>query len=677
MLLSAWSILCESAPFILAGFFIAGLLDALLSARRLAGWLGESGTRSVIRATLVGAPLPLCSCSVLPAAVTMRKKGASRGATLSFLVSTPETSVTSLLLTYALLGPALAVIRPIAALVTAITAGLVENFVEARCAEKPGAVGDGPASEDGQSDEDAAAAPDATLPLGARLRAGMHNAFVSLFDDIFIWVLLGILVAAGIQAWLPPELLNRILGGELRSMLVMVLIAVPLYVCNEASTPIAAVFMLQGVSPGAALVFLLCGPATNIGSLGVLYRLLGRRAVIVYLASIIIVSVLGGLAVNMLLSRPEIGLQPRVLDEPLTPAWIKVVGALVFLALGVMTIRRARYATRLAAWLEARLPVPVSPGVVHIAMWLLVIGGYFCSGFGIVRAGEIGIQQRFGKIIRADLSPGLHYTLPYPIDTLDRVAVQLVRRTIVGIEYDESGAVVDTDPREAWILIGDENIADIQAAIHWGARADQLTLFEYGVTDREQLVRDVVQAAMREVLSGASIETLFTASRRQHESQVEQLTQSRLDAYQSGIRVHAFHILYAHSPPDVHEAFRDVASALEDRATQVNQARAQEAQLIPLARGEADWMLREAEAYAALTVSRARGDAERFTALQRVYHEWPHVTAKRLEYETIEKVLPDIRKYLIPPRPASDEIEIWFLDDAARKRTPLWAPEDQ
>ena len=308
MISIAWSILCESAIFILAGFLIAGLLDALLSGERLIRNLRGTRKRSVLLATLVGVPLPLCSCSVLPTAVTLRNKGAGKGATLSFLISTPETSITSILLTYALLGPFVAIVRPIAACVTALTAGLAENLVDRRLSAKGGGEGqlgeaeaerDIPtAGNDVAGRDDQAGKPREERSIRERLAGSMRYAFVDLFDDIFGWLLIGILVAAAIQAFVPAEVLNNFLGSPLRSMLLMVLIGVPLYVCAEGSTPIAAALIAQGMNPGAALVFLLVGPATNIGALGVLHRQLGRRTVIVYLATIILVALVMGYALT-------------------------------------------------------------------------------------------------------------------------------------------------------------------------------------------------------------------------------------------------------------------------------------------------------------------------------------------------------------------------------------------
>ena len=674
MLWNFWSILCESALFILVGFLVAAILDVLLTGRKIIESLSGTGARSVFLATLIGAPLPLCSCSVLPTAVTLRKRGAGKGATLSFLVSTPETSITSVLLTYALLGPLMAVFRPIAACLTALTAGLVENAVEQRFPS--------PTDEPAESNCDCsppesggAEISTAATSLSSHLREKLRYAFVNLFDDLFAWIMLGIVVAAAIQAWLPPEVLNRILGGELQSMLLMVLIGVPLYVCAEGSTPIAAALIAQGVSPGAAIVFLLVGPATNIGSLGVLHRQLGRRTVIVYLATIIVVSLLMGLVANAVFGGQSAGLQARMLDEPLLPIWLKYAGALAFLAIGAGSIWRQRYFQRLADWLDTKLPVPVSPRGLLFLLGVIMVAAYAASGFYIVRPGEVGIVRRFGAVQRSDAGPGWHYALPYPIDQADRVPVNRVRRTVIGFQRDPEGGIgQESDPKKSWILIGDENVADIKTTVHWGVDANQIVRFQFGVADRETLVQDVVLAAMREVLSGMSINTILTSTRQQCEQEIESLAQQRLDDYKSGMRIYSFRILDAHAPPDVHASFRDVASALEDRSTQIHQARAEEARLVPLARGRANWKLAEAYGYAARTVLHAKGQADRFLELLQVYSAWPEVTGRRMEFEMLDQVWPKLWKYIKPPAAEIGELEIWFVEPGAVDKLPVKLP---
>jgi len=658
----AWDILCDTAIYILIGFAIAGLLTTWLSGSRALNWLSRRGPRSVVLATLVGAPLPLCSCSVLPSAVTLRKAGASRGATLAFLISTPETSVTSILLTYALLGPLLAIFRPLAACVTAIAAGLLDNLVERRAARG----GDGAKF---------AAAPDAAAPAspgalpgaeaagaGRRFAAGMRYAFVDLFDDIFHWVLIGILVAAAIQRLAPPELFSAYFGNPWLAMLLMLVIGIPLYICAESSTPVAAALIAKGLNPGAALVLLLAGPATNIGAIGVLLRELGRRTVTVYLATIAVVAVLLGALFNLLLTWfPPAGAL-RTFDEPLLPAWLKTLGAVAFLALGLLTAQRRRYGRRAVAWLDARLPVRVTAPRLVVSTAVIGLLAYLASGCFTVQPGEVGIVRRFGAIVRADLPPGLYYAWPWPVETADRVPVGRVERLVLGFKAGSASGQLETDIDQAWTLVGDENIADLKAAVHWGVDRAQVVRFRYGVADHERLVRSTAVGAIREVLGGRRINRGFTTERRECQTRIEELIRQRLAAYGSGIRVDCFHFLDAHAPPEVHDAFRDIASALEDKSTQINLALAQEARVVPLARGEAEQMLAQAAGYAATTLAAARGEAARFADLLAVQRDWPLVTCRRLYFEMLERVLPGVRKYIRATGAALGELEIWLVN---------------
>jgi uncharacterized membrane protein YraQ (UPF0718 family)/regulator of protease activity HflC (stomatin/prohibitin superfamily) len=661
MLEISWYILCDTAVYVLAGFAIAGLLQAWLAGGRAIRWLSQRSPRSVFLATMIGVPLPLCSCGVLPSAVTLRKSGASKGATLSFLISTPETSATSILLTYSLLGPLLAIFRPVAACVTALTAGFIENFFDRREAAQ-------------QADQESATRADETccradsqVPSAASngrgLRAGMRFAFVDLFDDIFFWVVVGIVAAAAIQAFVPVGVFQTVFGDAFTSMLLMLVIGIPLYICAESSTPIAAALIAQGMNPGAALVLLLAGPATNIGAVGVLYRELGRRTIIVYLITIAIVTLLMGGLLNLLIGETTLSLGVRAFNEPLVPSWLKIAGAITFLVLGVLTMRRRHWWSRSLAWLDARLPVPVTPRSVLTTGCVVLVLGYVGSGFVMVQPGEVAVVRRFGAIARSDLKPGLHYAWPYPIETADRIPVRRVNRLLLGLALGEdptSGSQADV--ADSWTLIGDENIADLKTAVQWGAVPEEVLQFAYGIADREGLVRDVTLGAIREVLGGRTINRGFTTERRDCEALIEALIRQRLASYNSGIRVDSFHFLDAHAPPEVHDAFRDVASALEDKSTQINLALAQEARVVPLARGDA--------------VGRSQGETQRFVDLLEEYQHWPEVTRRRLYFETIDAVLPGLHKYVKPGGDDAGEIEIWLVNPRVGGGLP-WQPDTE
>ncbi|MBI5017915.1 MAG: SO_0444 family Cu/Zn efflux transporter [Deltaproteobacteria bacterium] len=322
---ATWQTLADASPYLLFGFLVAGIVQAFVSADLVARHLGRGWVSSPIKAALFGIPLPLCSCGVLPAAMNLRKKGASRGAVLAFLVSTPETGADSIVLSFALLGPVLALFRPLAAFVTAVAAGVWENLVGG----EDGAAEAAPHGCGCGADE-----ATATAPVAARLRAGLRFAFGDLLGDLAPWLGVGFVVAGVITASLPEGFLAGPLGTGPLSYLVMLAAGVPLYLCATASTPIAAALLVKGLSPGAALVFLLAGPATNAATVTALSGALGWRTTLRYLAAISLVSVGMGALLDALF--PLSGRAARAMmagGGELFPPAVGVAAALLFLAL--------------------------------------------------------------------------------------------------------------------------------------------------------------------------------------------------------------------------------------------------------------------------------------------------------------------------------------------------------
>jgi membrane protease subunit HflK len=353
---------------------------------------------------------------------------------------------------------------------------------------------------------------------------------------------------------------------------------------------------------------------------------------------------------------------------------LKVAGAVAFLLLSLMSLRRLRVGSRLVARLDKALPIRVTGARSILFVIVIAVVLYASSGLFAVQPGERGIVKRFGAVHRAHLEPGLHYAVPWPFELVDRVSVGRVRRTVLGFKVDPvSGRLTgETNERESWTLAGDENITDIKTAVHWSVAASESDIlrFAYGVGDHAALVAGVVQASMREVIGGESINRIFTGRRQAVERAIAQRAQERLTAYASGIRIDSFVFLDAHAPAPVHEAFRDVAGAMEDKAARVNQARADEARIVPAARGQALQGREEAAAYASRTVLSARGEAERFLDMLAPYGAWPGVTTARLYYETLDAVLPGVPKYIKPPGLSADDIEIWFVEPETARRVP-------
>ncbi len=322
-LTASWTVFVESAPYMLFGFFIAGILSVFLKPEKVARYFGGRGVRPVVLAALAGVPIPLCSCGVIPAAAGLKKQGASRSATLSFLISTPETGMDSIPITYALMDPLMAVVRPVAAFFTAVVAGLAESLFGRK--DLPDAQPPGPQISSRQSPGQ---------PLFERVTAGLRYAFGELLGDIGPWFLFGVVLAGLIITLVPDDLIGGYLGNPLLAMGVMLVAGIPMYVCATSSTPIAAALILKGLNPGAALVFLLAGPATNVATLSMVSGLLGKRSVVIYLSAIVGCSFVMGLLVDFLYATFQ--LQPTAIAgqaAELIPDWLKTGAAFVLIGL--------------------------------------------------------------------------------------------------------------------------------------------------------------------------------------------------------------------------------------------------------------------------------------------------------------------------------------------------------
>jgi uncharacterized membrane protein YraQ (UPF0718 family)/copper chaperone CopZ len=306
---ASWAVFGAMAPYLLLGFAVAGLLSVVISAEWVERHLGGNGLGQVVKASLFGVPLPLCSCGVIPVAASLRRHGASKGATTAFLLSTPQTGVDSIAVTYGLLGPFLAVVRPLAALVTGVFGGgLVQAF------NGDGMTAD-PAAKDLQEGSNCSSdcCEIDTPQSRSKLVEALHYGLVVLPRDIGKALILGVAISGLIAAFVEPQALESSLGGGLWPMLAAMAIGIPLYVCATASTPIALGLIHAGLSPGAALVFLISGPATNSAALTTLWKVLGRRAAIVYLLTVAVASLATGLAVDGLIGAgglPESALVP-------------------------------------------------------------------------------------------------------------------------------------------------------------------------------------------------------------------------------------------------------------------------------------------------------------------------------------------------------------------------------
>lgn len=284
------NMLAEMAPYLLLGFLVAGVLYAFVPGEFYRNHLSKPGAWAVIKAALIGVPLPLCSCGVLPTAVSLHRNGTSRGASTSFLIATPQTGIDSIAATYSLLGPAFAVIRPVAALVTAFIGGMLVNRQDKAC------------PTDSCGEVDTIDAP-ASHNLGGKIVDALRYGFVDMVQNIGKWLIIGLVIAAAITVFMPDGFFTFFSSYPLLSMIAVVIVAVPMYVCSTGSIPIALSLMLKGLSPGAAFVLLMAGPAANFASIIIVSKALGKKTAIIYLATIIVGAILIGLGIDYLMPR--------------------------------------------------------------------------------------------------------------------------------------------------------------------------------------------------------------------------------------------------------------------------------------------------------------------------------------------------------------------------------------
>ena len=303
----------EMSPFLLLGFLLAGLMHAFIPGQYYTQYLSKRNFRSVINAAIFGIPLPLCSCGVIPTAMSLHREGASKGATTSFLIATPQTGVDSIVATYSLMGLPFALVRPIAALLTAVMGGILSNLFDNQNSQPSTEVEhDGCdcgghhvghshyADEDCCGDDCCHSVVTSDMTFAQRILVALRYAYIDMMQDIGKWLIVGLAVAALITICVPDTFFKMIEGNTFASMLLVLCIAMPMYLCATGSIPVAVALMLKGLTPGAALVLLMAGPACNFASMLVVRKVLGLRAMVVYLVSIVVGAVGFGILIDAL-----------------------------------------------------------------------------------------------------------------------------------------------------------------------------------------------------------------------------------------------------------------------------------------------------------------------------------------------------------------------------------------
>ncbi|MGD2278479.1 MAG: SO_0444 family Cu/Zn efflux transporter [Candidatus Omnitrophota bacterium] len=331
----------KMAPYLLFGYLFAGLIHIFIDQEMVGRHLGKSNIFSVVKAAILGIPLPLCSCGVIPAAMSLRREGASRGAVLSFLISTPTTGVDSIFATYSLMGWLFTIYRIIASFVTGVLSGIAANFLikeplsphedKAKCRL---------CHEEHEHEH----------PRSHKIRGAFTYAFGELLLDTGGPLLLGVLIGGVITYFMPEDFIGTYLGSGMIAMLVMLAVGIPMYVCATASIPIAAALILKGINPGAAFVFLVAGPATNVVTMTVVMKSIGKAALAIYLGSIAFCSIAMGLLLDWIYQYFYRGEAVSTLmpHRELLPEWVGVAAAIVLVALIIVNFAREKLIKRSA-----------------------------------------------------------------------------------------------------------------------------------------------------------------------------------------------------------------------------------------------------------------------------------------------------------------------------------------
>lgn len=314
-----WYLTLEMAPYLLLGFLIAGFLHLILNKDFIYRHLSGNSFKSVLKSTLLGIPMPVCSCGVIPISAHLNKEGASKGSVLSFLISTPTSGIDSIMATYGLMGPLFAVMRPIASFFGGIAAGMTVNAVDREKVKHNEEAQCSTCSVDTKSNN--------------RFIDALKYGFIELIEDTGKWLIIGIVAGGLITVLIPDWVMSRYMHSAWIAYPLMILISVPMYVCATGSIPIAASLILKGMAPGAGLVFLIAGPATNTATISFIMGKFGKKTLIIYLAAIIITALLFGLLMDYLWKTFNMNTDFLTSGMRMLPLWLKQVSAIILVIL--------------------------------------------------------------------------------------------------------------------------------------------------------------------------------------------------------------------------------------------------------------------------------------------------------------------------------------------------------
>jgi len=761
-----WQSFMLLAPMLLLGLFLGGLIHVFISREAILRWLRHDSLKSVTTSSAIGVPVPLCSCSVVPVVAEMRRKGASRSACMSFLITAPETGADSILVTNAFFGFVAAVVRPVISFITAVVAGifcigLIRDDRDEAVAKAPHhdhdhdhghghdhdhdhGHGHGHDHDHGvhrplvSGQEDCYISPSQMKDASIRWMNGLAQAvsqwksaswikpdfyheqilpearadgtspvevpaedrlpsfrtivqhifrygFVEIADDILFALLIGIALGGVLFLVIPSDLMASEYA-RWASYPIMIIIGVPLYICASASTPIAAALVAKGVSPGAALIFLMTGPATNTGTIAIIMSQFGVRFASVYVGVVVVVTLILGILIDILILATgysiTVNLGPS--DSP-TLQFLQWGGALLLLALIVW---RFRAGALKSGWDDMLLNVrpvfrrwgpvwrnltgsgpargggfavrsslfgaltPTAP--LGVMLYVLALALFLGSGFTVVPPGSVAYGRLFGEVQWRDLPPGLHYLAPRPLVRVDKWPVREVKSIMADAPYE--------------YVSGDLNLLSLTLNVQY--RVLDPYVYHYRTANAQEVIEDVVRNHVRDFVSSKSLEQLLTVQRAALEERIGALFENPDLGMQhasvfAGVELVKANLLAIGPVTGALSAFREVSSAQEDRERIIVNAQRYVVSLIPQAHGNAEYELEQAKGEAYRKVAAAGAEANAISMVAAAVRTAPDVLRNMLWREKLETALSGNPKIIVPNQGSLDKVALWKRRSAA------------
>ena len=466
----------------------------------------------------------------------------------------------------------------------------------------------------------------------------------------------------------PDDFFGSVIPAGFVSSVLMLLIGTPMYICAAAATPVAATLIAKGLDPGAALVLLLVGPATNATTIAIIARLLGRRVLAVHLVGVTGSALLLGLLINFVYTYYAVDLTAIVaqfVESGLSP--INLAAGALFVYLLVYSTVRMRLGPDIVRSLRnicAPLGFdPLSPAVRAAAL-VVVVALYLSTAFSVVGPGEAAWVVRLGRVVRTLDAPGLYVHLPLPVARVTKLRTEDVRSVDQG--FLRAANRIDVEPADsedlvdaAQVMSGEENILSLFYTVHFSV--SEPYAYRYRVADPAALVSTFAEWSVRQTVAHRSSSEVLVTDRAAIEQEVLTTLQAELDAVDSGVRAVAVNLLDAHAPAAVHEAFRDVASSLEDRARKIRQAEGYHSETLASARAEAFSLIQEAQGFQSEKLNGAQGQGTAFLSRLQAYRSNEEITRRRLYFDTIENALQGVKGLFL----LGDDVEVdlWNIRD--------------